>query len=136
MHLKVQRTQRTTGFRGTPVFQLHSIVDVTPEERSLISKYGLASNIVYASEQWQQNIAKAHEGATGGGMLRGLRGLTVAALSLKITVADLISGKQVECKSLDELLATEEAVIAGCQILKGYLETAITFDGREVLIEI
>ncbi len=57
MQLKIQRSQKTTMFRGTPVFQLHTIVDVTPEERSMISKYGLASNVVYASEQWTNNVA-------------------------------------------------------------------------------
>jgi hypothetical protein len=136
MQLKIQRSQRTTGFRGIPVFQLHAIVDVTPAERAMIQNYGLANNIVYASEQWQQNTAMAQQGGTGGGVLRGLRGLAGAALSLKITIADLVNGKRVECKSLDEMIDTENALITGCQILKEYLEVAATFDGREVLIEI
>ena len=137
MQLKIQRSQKTTMFRGTPVFQLHTIVDVTPEERSMISKYGLASNVVYASEQWTNNVATMQAAGAGNvGLLRGFRAMAASALSLKISVGDLINGKQVECKSIDEMLGTEEAIINGCHILKGYLEAASTFDGREVLIEI
>lgn len=138
MKLKLQRSQRTTGFRAIPVFQIHAIVDVSPEERAMVNKYGLGTNIVYASEQWKNNIAVAQAGGPGGkgGVFRGLAAAAAAGLSLKITVADLINGKQVECKSLDEMMGVEEAITTGCQILKGYLETAATFDGREVLIEI
>jgi hypothetical protein len=137
MKLKLQRSQRTTGFRGIPVFQLHAIADVTPEERAMIGRYGLGNNIVYASEQWQNNTAIAQAGGTGKvGFLRGIAAAAAAGLSLKITVNDLINGKQVECKSLDELLGTEDAVITGCQTLKTYLEAAATFDGREILIDI
>jgi hypothetical protein len=57
LKLKLQRSQKTTMFRGTPVFQLHAIVDVSPDERAMIGKYGLGSTIVYASEQWQ-NISR------------------------------------------------------------------------------
>lgn len=137
MQLKIQRSQTTTKFRGTPVFQLHAIVDVTPEERSMIGKYGLASNIVYASEQWKNNTATMQAAGAGNvGLFRGFRAMAASALSLTISVADLINGKHVECKSLDEMLGTEDAIVNGCQVLKGYLEAAVTFDGREVLIEI
>jgi hypothetical protein len=119
------------------VFQLHAIVDVSPEERATIGKYGMGPTIVFASEQWQNNIATAQETGRGRvGLLRGLAAAAAAGLSLKITVNDLINGKQVECKSLDEMIGTEEAIVSGCQTLKGYLETAATFDGREVLVEI
>ncbi len=138
MQLKLQRSQRTTGFRGIPVFQLHAIVDTTPDEVSMIQKYGLGNYIVYASEQWQNNTAIAQAGGPGTsvGFLRGLAAAAAAGLSLKITVADLVNGKRVECKSLDELLGAEDAVITGCQTLKTYLETVATFDGREILIDI
>ena len=35
----------------------------------------------------------------------------------------------------DELLGGEAAIIEACQNLKAYLETALTFDGREELHE-
>jgi len=137
LQLKLQRSQKSTMFRGTPVFQLHAIVDVSAEERAMVGKYGLANNLVYASEQWQNNIATVQAAGRGqGGFLRGITAAAAAGLSLKITVADLVNGKQVECKSLDELLGAEEAIVTGCQTLKTYLETAASFDGREVLIEI
>src|SRR5208283_2598103 len=137
MKLKLQRSQTTTKIMQTAIFRLHAIVDVTPEERSLIHKYGLAGHMVYTSEKWKSNLATVQAAGTGSvGIFKGFRALAANALSLTITISDLINGKQVECKSIDEMLGTEEAIINGCQILKGYLETAATFDGREVLIEI
>ena len=137
MQLKLQRSQRTSTFRGTPTFQLHAIVDVSAEERAMIGKYGLINNIVYASDQYTNNVATAQAASAGNvGIFRGFRAMAASALSLKITVADLINGKQVECKNIDEMLGTEDAIINGCQILKGYLATAATFDGREILVEI
>jgi len=133
MKLKLRRSQKTTMLRGTPVFQLHAVADLNGEERTLISKYGLSSAIVYASEEFKNNAAVAQ---SGGGLLRTLRAIAVASLNLKITVNDLAQGKQVECKSLDEMMGVEEAIATACQNLKGYLETALTFDGREVVIEI
>jgi hypothetical protein len=112
LKLKLRRSQKTTMFRGTPVFQPHAIVDVSPDERAMIGKYSLGGTIVYASEQWQNNVAIAQ--AAGPGILRGLVAAAVAGLSLKITVNDLVNGKQVECKSLDETIGTEDAI--GSQI--------------------
>src|SRR3546814_10949521 len=40
-----------------------------------------------------------------------------------------------ECKSLDELLGAEDAIMTACQNLKAYLQAASTFDGRETLID-
>jgi len=133
MKLKLRRSQKTTMLRGTPVFQLYAVADLTGEERNLISKYNLGSATVYASEAHQSHVAAA---ASGGGVLRTARAMAAASLSLRITVNDLAQGKQVECKSLDEMMGVEEAITTACQNLKGYLETALTFDGREVVLQI
>jgi len=133
MKLKLRRAQKTTMIRGTPVFQLHAAAELSAEERNLISKYGLGSSIIYASEQFKNNAALAQ---SGNGVFRSMRAMAAAALNLKITVNDLAQGKQVECKSLEEMMGVEEAITTACQNLKGYLETALTFDGREVVIEV
>ena len=132
-NFRLRRSQKSSMIRGTPVFQLHAAAELTGEERNLISKYNLGSTTVYASEQLQNNVAIAQ---SGGGVFRTLRALAVASLNLRITVNDLAQGKQVECKSLEEMMGVEEAITTACQNLKGYLETALTFDGREVVVEI
>jgi hypothetical protein len=55
--------------------------------------------------------------------------------SARLTVNNLMSGQHIECKDLDELLGAEAAIVEACQNLKAYLETALTFDGREELHE-
>jgi enamine deaminase RidA (YjgF/YER057c/UK114 family) len=137
MKLKLVRSQKTTMFKGTPVFQVQAMALVSDEERHLIMRYRLGGDLVYASEQWKQNVATVQATASGGAsFLSGLRALAASALNLKITVNGLIDGTTVECKSLDEMLGAEEAIVSACQHLKSFLETAVTFDGREVLLEI
>ncbi len=68
----------------------------------------------------------------------GLKAAALGALSrmkLNITIASLESGQHIECKSLDELLGAEEAIMDACRSLRGYLDAAATFDGREMLID-
>ena len=57
------------------------------------------------------------------------------ALSLRVTVDGLMGGQHIECKDLDELLGAEAAILDACKNLKAYLETALTFDGREEVVE-
>jgi len=137
MKLKLVRSQKSTMLRGNTVFVLQAMAVVSAEERGLIDRYKLGRDLVYASEQWKNNMAEAGAVAAGAGSIfSGLRARAAAALNLKITVADLINGTSIECKSLDEMLGAEEAIVSACQNLKGYLAAATTFDGREVLLEI
>jgi hypothetical protein len=153
MQLKLKRSQRSGGITGTKVlFALDARTDLSAEEQGLIKKYGLGKLVVYDSE-----ARKKHQGAayghfenagsgpiltTGGGVARSLwsnaRGLAstaMMALALRVTVDSLVSGQHIECKDLDELLGAEGAIRAACGNLKAYLETALTFDGREEVVE-
>ena len=69
------------------------------------------------------------------GNLRSLGFAALAAMKLNITVNGLTNGRHIECKSLDEVLGAEEALMTACKNLQSYLDTAATFDGREVLID-
>jgi hypothetical protein len=76
--------------------------------------------------------------SAGKGLWKNARGLASAAmmaLSLRVTIDGLTSGQHIECKDMDELLGAESAIVEACKGLKGYLETALTFDGREEIIE-
>jgi hypothetical protein len=57
-----------------------------------------------------------------------------AALALRITVASLMAGVHVECKSVDELLDAEEAIRAAKGNLEGYIQEIKRFDGSEELL--
>jgi hypothetical protein len=66
---------------------------------------------------------------------RGIASAAIMALALRVTVDTLVSGQHIECKDLDELLGAESAIVEACRNLKAYLETAVTFDGREEVVE-
>lgn len=146
MQLKLKRSQRTGGMLGGKViFALDARTDLTPDERGLVSKYGLGKLVVYDSEARKKHGDAAYghfdEGAssTAGRSLwksaRGIASAAMMALSLRVTVDSLTSGQHIECKDLDELLGAEGAILNACKNLKAYLETAQTFDGREEVVE-
>ena len=138
MKLILKRTQRTAGMLSSKVaFGLNARVDLTPEERSNISKYRLGGEVVYSSEARRKQIETVQASAAGEkGLLRGFAAMAASTLTLKCTIDSLAAGQYIECKDLPELLAAEEAVREGCRTIKSYLETAATFDGREEVIEI
>ncbi|MDS4011672.1 MAG: hypothetical protein RKK15_09755 [Defluviicoccus sp.] len=115
------------------VFGLDARAQYTEPERALIKKYKLGSVIIYESE-----TAKKHGDAIRGhqrGMLGTLASMAMHGLSLHITVDSLAQGHHLELKDMNELLAAEEALAEACRTSKVYLETAETFDGREVVLD-
>jgi hypothetical protein len=144
IQLKLRRSQKSS-LMGKPTFVLDARADLAPDARGLVSKYGLGALVVYDSKARQQRAEAAYGHfdeatytSTGRSLWKSARGLASAAmmaLSLRVTVNNLMSGQHIECKDLDELLGAEAAIIEACQNLKAYLETALTFDGREELHE-
>lgn len=139
MKLLLGRSQRSAGLMGGKVmFTLDARVDLTDEETALVRKYGLAKQVLYNSEKSKQHLGNAAQAlASGGGssFLKAGIGIAMAALSLNITIESLAKGHHIECKDLDELLATEQAIMDACRSIKVYLDTAVTFDGREVVVD-
>jgi hypothetical protein len=152
MQLKLRRSQRSAGMLGGKViFGLDARADISAEERALVQKYALGKMVVYDSEARKKHQASAYGNfddaahppgydlsSTGKGLWKNARGLASAAmmaLSLRVTIDTLVSGQYIECKDLDELLGAEAAIRNACGNLKAYLETALTFDGREEVIE-
>jgi hypothetical protein len=157
MSLKLKRSQRAS-FMGKMIFGLDARMGLTAEEHTLIRKYRLSGHIVYDSKNREKyrETTKAHLESTrdqpslftdaktqflGAGKTlyrlgRASVSATMAALSLHITIDGLIRGVHVECKSMEELLEAEDAIVQAGRNLKAYLETAITFDGREEVIEL
>jgi len=120
------------------IFCLDARVEFTPAEQASITRYKLHKQVIYNSEAAQKHLANAGMSmATGNmiGSLKGMASVAFAALNLNISIESLQRGQHVECKSMDELLGAEDAIMTACQNLRGYLDTAATFDGREVLID-
>ncbi len=143
--LKLRRSQRATMLAGKPVFILDARAELTPELRALVGKYRLGELVVYDSKARKQSTEAAYahfgEAATssvGRSLWKNARGLASAAmmaLTLRVTVDKLIAGQHIECKDLDELLGAESAFVEACKNLRTYLDVALSFDGREELLE-
>lgn len=138
MRLLLRRSQRSGSFSGAVIFCLDARAEFTPQERENIQRYKLGSQVIYNSEASRKHIEKGAAAAASGNMVGGLKGLAslaLAAMNLNISIKSLEAGQHVECKSMDELLGAEAAIMEACENLKGYLDTAATFDGREVLVD-
>ena len=158
MQLKLQRSQREGGLIGkTILFCLDARVEFASSEAANIRRYKLQDQLIYSSEAARNaaagsavSAANARAGrlsidsvddlmfSAASKMGHGLKAAALGALAslkLTVTISSLERGHHIECKSLDELLGAEEAIMDACRSLKGYLETAATFDGREVLID-
>ncbi|MDA9464488.1 hypothetical protein XH87_07650 [Bradyrhizobium sp. CCBAU 53415] len=146
MQLKLRRSQRTGGVVSSKVFfALDARADLSPEEKGLVSKYGLGKLVVYDSDARKKHQESAYDhfdeasassvGRSWWKNARGIASAAMMALSLRITVDGLMSGQHIECKDLDELLGAEAAILNACKSLRAYLDTAQTFDGREEVLE-
>lgn len=146
MQLKLKRTQRSGGMMGGKIiFALDARADLSADEKALVSKYKLGTLSIYDSEARKRHAVAATEhseatrttGTLGTFYRLGRASLSAAmmALSLKVTIDSLSGGQHIECKDMDELLGAEAAIVEACRSLKAYLETALSFDGREEMIE-
>ena len=139
MQLKLKRSQRDGGVVSkNVVFCLDARVEFTAQEQTSITRYKLHKQVIYNSEASQKHIQKAAMSAATGNILGGVKSigsLAMAAMNLNISIESLQKGQHVECKSMDELLGSETAIMTACENLKGYLDTAATFDGREMLFD-
>lgn len=139
MQLKLTRSQREGGVVSRSViFCLDARVQLTTDEQANITRYKLGSQVIYNSEASKRHLAKQEallNSGSAGGIAKSFVSLAMAALNLNITINGLQRGQHIECKSLDELLGAEEALMEACKTLRSYLDTAATFDGREVLVD-
>jgi hypothetical protein len=140
MQLKLKRSQRTGGMMGGKVvYMLDARAELTPDERTLVSKHGLGKLSIYDSEGRKKRMEAAGERFSGGGGLlstaRGFASVAMAAMSLQITIDSLTSGHHIECKTMDELLGADSALREGCENLRTYLDVAATFAGREEIVQ-
>lgn len=147
MQLKLKRAQREAGMIGKKIiFALDARADLSNDEKDLVKKYGLGQLVVYDSANRRKHaesaaghaeaaVAERNAGGSVYRLARGYASMALSALSLRVTVDSLTRGQHIECKDLDELMGAEAAIVDACKNLKAYLETALTFDGREEVVE-
>lgn len=138
MQLILRRSQKTSGLLTKTVsFILDARAELKPEEAAAVRKYALGDQVLYASSKARAHAENAMsvDPTSGMGFLKGMASIAMAKLALTITVDSLTKGHHIECKDLDELLGAEAAIQNACQAIRGYMEIAQTFDGREIVID-
>lgn len=123
MKLLIRRDQRA-GLLGKVVFAIEVRADLSSEERSNIKKYKLGDTELYAS----------HEMSDRGSGLIGLAGrIAFRAMTISVSVNDLVNGKRVECKDIVEMIAVENQIRDAARTFKDVLEAAAHFGGEEAV---
>src|SRR5262249_42958370 len=156
MWLKLKRSEKQSRM-GSLIYVLDARMDVSPDVREKITKYGLGELVVYESSRRQAHKEAVQEHLQGSGnqtsifapageqakaaaksfwkLGRAAVSAGMAALSLRITVNSMLQGVHVECKDMGELLEAEEAISEAAHNVRAYLETAETFSGQEKVID-
>ena len=123
MKLLLRRDQRN-GLLGKVVFALDVRADLSAVERENIRKYKLGETVLYASHQITDR---------GSGLLGLATRLAHKALTISVSINDLVDGKRIECKDIVEMVAVEEQIREAARTFKDVLEAAAHFGGEEVL---
>lgn len=136
MQLKIKRSQKD-GMIGGVTFMLDARLAFTPKEQDDVKRYKLGGLVIYNSESSKKSIAAGDSHIDGStlGYIKSIGSFALAALKLNITVNGLEKGQHIECKTLDEVMGAEQALVEACQNAKAYLTIAATFDGREAVID-
>lgn len=132
MKLKLRRSQKQ-GMTGIK-FVLFAIVDLDEHERTSLNKYQLGKTVLYSSEEGDYALALLGSKA---GLLNNLKGLGLSwmakASNQLIMLGALISGKEITCKDINELIGVEEQMRAACENLARILYVCENFDGEEII---
>lgn len=123
MKLLLRRDQKSGLLGGSITFTLNVRAELAPEEIQNIKKYKLGKTMLY------ERVKVVDPGS---GLLGLASRLALKAINLTVSVDDLTSGKQIECKDVVEMLAVEEQIREACQTFKAVLEAAAHFGGEEV----
>jgi hypothetical protein len=137
MQLKIKRSQKSTMLMGKAIFCLDVRAEYSESEWGDITRYNLHKEPVYSSAAARRRF-EASEAARDGTMAGGLDAFghaLLGAMNLNITVESLGRGHHIECKSLEEMVACENALIESCKSVREFLDIAATFDGREMVID-
>lgn len=123
LKLLLRRDQRA-GLMGKVVFSLDVRADISAEEKANIQKYKLGETELYASHELLDK---------GSGLLGVATRFAYKAMTINVSVKDLVSGKKVECKDIVEMLAIEDQIKEAAKTFAAVLAAAAQFGGEEVV---
>jgi hypothetical protein len=123
MKLVLRRDQRSSTF-GKVIFQLGVRADISPDERKAIERYRLGDTMLYQKNEIVD---------PGKGLLGLASRVAFKAMNVTVSVGDLVSGKQIECKDVVEMIAVEEQIKEAAATFKQVLNAATHFGGEEVI---
>lgn len=124
MKLKLNKSQKAKGLTQKISYSLTAQVELTEEERHYLNKYKLANEIVYSKERVTPD--KSRDASL-------IRNLSALALNLKITVSDLVNGRTIVCKDINEIMDVEQTIYKSCQGLKNILTNCAGFEGEQII---
>lgn len=128
MKLRLNKSQRSAGVMSKKVmFSLGAQVDLTAQEAEYVKKYKMGSSILYNKERVTPEM---HDYKSGKGLMRNLSAI---AMNINLTVDDLVKGRTIECKDINEIIDVEVTVKSACQGLKNLLEACAGFEGEEII---
>ena len=123
MKLLLRRNQRS-GLLGKVVFTLEVRADLSAEEQANIGKYKLGDTMLYQSHEMTDR---------GSGLLGVASRLAFKAMTIHVTVNDLVEESESELKDVVEMLAVEEQIREAAKTFAQVLRAAATFGGEEVI---
>lgn len=136
MKLKLRRSQKA-GLTGNVTFKLFFIVDLSPDEAAALKKYKFGKTIVYETPKGARATDAVHAAGAAGSLTGVGKGLvsTLAAKAMGdiLSVNDMVSGKEISCTDIAEMIAAEEQIREACQGLARILFVCQHFDGEEVI---
>lgn len=109
------------------VFSLGAQVDLTSQEAEYVKKYKMGKEVLYNKDRVNPEL---YDYKSGKGIMRNLSAI---AMNINLTVNDLVNGRTIECKDINEILDAEATVKTACQGLKNLLEACAGFEGEEII---
>ena len=123
MKLLLRRNQRA-GLLGKVTFALDVRADLDGTEFDNIKRYKLGDTMLYQSHELVDR---------GSGLLGVASRLAFKAMTLSVSVNDLVNGKRIECKDIVEMLAVEDQIRDAAKTFVQVLTAASQFGGEEVV---
>jgi len=128
MKLRLNKSQRSSGVMSKKVvFSLGAHVDLTAQEADYVKKYKMVSAVLYNKDRVNPEM---NDYKSGKGVMRNLSAI---AMNINLTVDDLVTGRTIECKDINEIIDAEDTVKSACKGLKNLLEACAGFEGEEIV---
>jgi hypothetical protein len=128
MEVLLTKSQKSGMFSSSISFVLHMQAKLTSEEADLVKRYKMGGLVIYDKDAGM--VDKARQ---GDGWRSLAAGLMVKALKLQITINDMINGRSLELKDINEMMAANAQIKEAAENFHGMLMASKHFEGEEVL---